>query len=181
MDPNYLTFDASEIQKEYEAGKVAIMNEWGSIGGAILDDEGAAEGVVENTVLAAAPTIGGGTIPAAALWWDGFAIAKNIPDADAEASFAAMVHAINPEMVAANSDVATWLVEGYTPGPAAVGVIANANGGARAYPMQPYMGLLHTALSTELAEFIAGTEDATQALADVKAAYDAAAKEAGYL
>ncbi len=181
MDPNYLTFDASEIQKEYEAGKVAIMNEWGSIGGAILDDEGAAEGVVENTVLAAAPTIGGGTIPAAALWWDGFSIAKNIPDADAEASFAAMVHAINPEMVAANSDVATWLVEGYTPGPAAVGVIANANGGARAYPMQPYMGLLHTALSTELAEFIAGTEDATQALADVKAAYDAAAKEAGYL
>ena len=47
--------------------------------------------------------------------------------------------------------------------------------------MQPYMGLLHTALSTELAEFIQGTEDADQALADVKAAYDAAAKEGGFL
>ena len=38
-------------------------------------------------MLAAAPTVGGGTIPAATLWWDGFTIAKNISDEDAEASF----------------------------------------------------------------------------------------------
>jgi len=181
MDPDYLTFDAGEIQKEYEAGNVAIMNEWGSIGGAILDGEGSAAGVVENTVLAAAPTFGGGSIPAAALWWDGFTIAKNISDADAEASFAAMVHGISPAMVAANPNAATWLVKGYEPGPAAVGVIANANGGARAYPMTPFMGLLHTALSTELADFVAGKEDAAKALADVEAAYSAAAKEGGFL
>lgn len=181
MDPDYLTYDATEIQKEYEAGKVAIMNEWGSLAGAILDDEGAVDGVVENTVLAAAPTIAGGSIPAAALWWDGFTIAKNISDADAEASFQAMVHGISPDMMMANKDVATWLIAGYEPGPAAVGVIANANGGARPYPMQPYMGLLHTALSTELAEFMAGSEDAEQALADVKAAYDTAARGAGFL
>jgi multiple sugar transport system substrate-binding protein len=181
MDPDYLTYDATEIQKEYEAGNVAIMNEWGSLAGAVLDAEGAVDGVVENTVLAAAPTIGGGTIPAAALWWDGFTIAKNVSDEDAAASFQAMVHGISPDMMAANKDVATWLIAGYEPGPAAVGVIANANGGARPYPMQPYMGLLHTALSTELAEFVAGSEDAEQALADVKAAYDTAAREAGFL
>ncbi len=87
-----------------------------------------------------------GTVPAAALWWDGFTIAKNISDEDAAASFQAMVHAISPETIAAHPDAATWLVEGYTPGAAAVGVIANATGGAKAYPMQPYMGLLHTAL-----------------------------------
>lgn len=181
MDPDYLTFDAGEIQKEYEAGNVAIMNEWGSIAGAILDGEGAADGVVANTVLAAAPTIGSGTIPAAALWWDGFTIAKNISDADAEASFAAMVHGISPAVVAANPNAATWLVKGFTPGAAAVGVIGNANGGARAYPMTPFMGLLHTALSTELADFVAGKEDAAKALADVEAAYTAAAKEGGFL
>lgn len=181
MSPDYLTFDANGIKAEYEAGKVAMMNEWGSLAGATLDAEGAVDGVVENTVLAAAPTIGGGTIPGAALWWDGFTIAKNISDEDAEASFIAMVHGISPEMVAANPSVATWLVAGYTPGPAAVGVIANATAGARAYPMQPYMGLLHTALSSELAEYMAGQEDAAQALADVKAAYDTAAKEGGFL
>jgi len=181
MDPDYLTFDANSIKAEYEAGNTAMMVEWGSLAGATIDDEGTAEGVVENTVLAAAPTIGGGSIPAVALWWDGFTIAKNTSDEDAAASFQAMVHAISPEMVAANPSVATWLVAGYEPGPAAVGVIATANGGARAYPMQPYMGLLHTALSAELAEFMAGSEDAEQALADVKAAYDTAAKEGGYL
>jgi hypothetical protein len=92
-----------------------------------------------------------------------------------------MVKGISPETVAANPTAATWLVAGYTPGPAAVGVIGNATGGARAYPMQPYMGLLHTALSSELADFIAGKEEADQALTDVKAAYDAAAKEGGFL
>lgn len=181
MDPDYLTYDANEIQKQYDAGKVAIMNEWGSLAGAVLTDESASAEVKDNTVLAAAPTIGGGSIPAAALWWDGFTVAKNISDEDAEASFQAMMHAISPTMMEAHKDVATWLIKGYEPGPAAVGVIANANGGARPYPMQPYMGLLHTALSTELADFIAGKEDAKQALADVKAAYDSAAKEAGFL
>ncbi len=181
MDPDYLTFDAGEIQKEYSAGNVAIMNEWGSLGGTILGGEGAAEGVVANTVLAAAPTINGGTIPAAALWWDGFAVAKNISDEDAAVSFQVMMDAISPDVIAANPEAATWLVAGYTPGPAAVGVIANANGGARAYPMQPYMGLLHTALSTELADFVAGKEDAAKALADVEAAYVAAATEGGFL
>ena len=181
MDPDYLTFDANGIQAEYKAGQVAIMNQWGSLAGDLLSGEDAAEGVVENTVLVAAPTVGGGSVPAVALWWDGFTIAKNVSDAYAEASFQAMVHGISPEVVAANSEVATWLVAGYEPGPAAVGVIATANAGARAYPMQPYMGLLHTALSTELAEFMAGSEEAEQALADVKAAYDTAAREGGFL
>jgi multiple sugar transport system substrate-binding protein len=181
MDPDYLTFDANGIQAEYKAGNVAMMVQWGSLAGDMLGGEGAADGVVENTVLAAAPTIDGGEIPAVALWWDGFTIARNISDEDAAASFQAMVHGISPEMVAANPEVATWLVAGYEPGPAAVGVIATANAGARAYPMQPYMGLLHTALSVELAEYMAGSEDAAQALADVKAAYDTAAREGGYL
>jgi multiple sugar transport system substrate-binding protein len=181
MDPDYLTFDANGIQSEYKAGNVAMMVQWGSLAGDMLAGEGAADGVVANTVLASAPTIGGGSIPAVALWWDGFTIAKNISDEDAAASFQAMVHGINPDMVAANPGVATWLVKGYQPGPAAVGVIATANAGARAYPMQPFMGLLHTALSSELAEYMAGTEDAATALADVKAAYDTAAKEGGYL
>lgn len=181
MNPDYLTYDANELNKLWDAGNVAIMNQWGSLAGAATDPAKANPEVAANTAFGPAPTIGGGTIPAAALWWDGFTIAKNISDADAEASFQAMVKAISPETVAANPTAATWLVAGFEPGPAAVGVIGNAQGGARAYPMQPYMGLLHTALSAELADFIAGKEEADQALADVKAAYDAAAKEGGFL
>ncbi len=181
MNPDYLTYDANELNKVWDAGNVALMSQWGSLAGAAIDPVKANKEVAANTGFAAAPTIGGGTIPAAALWWDGFSIAKNISDDDAAASFQAMVYAISPEVVAAHTDAATWLVKGYVPGPAAVGVMGNANGGARAYPMQPYMGLLHTALSTELADFIAGKEDADQALKDVKAAYDSAAKDGGFL
>ena len=181
MNPNYLTYDANELNKVWESGQVALINQWGSLVGEAIDPAKSSAEMVANTAFAAAPTIGGGTIPAAALWWDGFSIAKNISDEDAAASFQAMVHAISPEVVAANPEAATWLVAGFVPGPTAVGVIANATGGARAYPMQPYMGLLHTALSAELADFIAGKEDATQAMADVKAAYDAAATEGGFL
>jgi multiple sugar transport system substrate-binding protein len=181
MNPDYLTYDATELNKVWDAGNTAMMMQWGSLAGAATDATKANPEVAANTGFAAAPTIGGGTIPAAALWWDGFTIAKNISAEDAAVSFQAMIHAISPEIIAAHPDMATWLVAGYTPGPAAVGVIGNANGGAKAYPMQPYMGLLHTSLSAELADFIAGKEDANQALADVKAAYDAAAKEGGFL
>ena len=61
-------------------------------------------------------------------------------------------------------------------------MIANAKGGARAYPMQPYMGLLHTALVDRARRVHRrARKSAEQALADVKAAYDAAAKEGGFL
>ena len=181
MNPDYLTYDATELNKLWDAGSVAFMNQWGSLAGAAVDPAKANPEIAANTGFAAAPTLGGGTIPAAALWWDGFTIAANISDEDAAASFQAMVHGISPQIIAANPTVATWLVAGFEPGPTAVGVIGNAMGGARAYPMQPYMGLLHSALSAELADFIAGKEDADQALTDVKAAYDAAAKEGGFL
>jgi hypothetical protein len=47
--------------------------------------------------------------------------------------------------------------------------------------MDPYMGLLHTALGAEIVEFMQGSEDAAKALADAEAAYVTAAKEAGFL
>ena len=181
MNPDYLTYDANELNKLWDSGKVAMMNQWGSLAGAAVDPKTANPDVAAATGFAAAPTINGGTVPAAALWWDGFAIAKNISPEDAAASFQAMVHASSPDVVLQHSDTATWLVAGFKPGPTAVGVMGNAMGGAKPYPMQPYMGLLHTALSSGLADFIAGKADADQALKDVKASYDTAAKAGGFL
>jgi maltose-binding protein MalE len=93
-----------------------------------------------------------------------------------------MLHAIRPEMLnAETSPLAVWLIDGYEPTPAAVGVFAAAQAGTIPYPMLPYMGLMHTALGNELADFMQGKESAEQALADVEAAYVAAAKEKGFL
>lgn len=181
MAPDYLTVGADELNKVYQGGKAAIANQWGSLVGAAIDPKGAAPDIAAVTALAGAPTVGGGSTPAAALWWDGFSIAKNISDEDAAASFQAMVYGIRPEVGIAHPDVATWLTKGYKPGPGAVGVLDTANGGAKPYPMQPYMGLMHTALGAELADFMAGRESAEDALRDTEAAYTAAAKEGGFL
>lgn len=180
-NPDFLTFDSNATQALWEAGDLAMATLWGSRASGILDDEGSSADITSNTGLASAPTVGGGDTPASTLWWDGFTIAKNISDEDAEATFIAMVNGLRPDIISANNDEAVWLANGFTPGPAAAGVFATAQSGARPYPMIPFMGLLHTALGNELSDFLQGNESAEQALADVEAAYTAAAKEQGFL
>lgn len=181
-NPDYLTYDSNATQALWDSGDLALANLWGSRGAAILDDKSASPDVVKNTVLAAAPTVGGGKIPATTLWWDGFAIAKNASDAQAKATFIAMMHAISPKNILPHSKDSVWLVKGYKPTPASAGVIATIHeGGAQSYPLFPYMGLLHTALGNTLPKFFQGSEDAKQVLADVEAAYTTAAKAQGFL
>lgn len=181
MSPDFVTYDSNALYSLWEAGDSAIQIQWGSRTRQYSDPEAANPEISASTKFAAAPTIGGGTIPSAALWWDGFVIAKNISDEDAEASFRAMMVGISPENIAEHRETAVWLVKGYEPTPAAMGVAADLEGGARPYPMLPYMGLLHTALGNNLAEFMQGQESAEQALADVSAAYTTAATEAGFI
>ena len=179
--PDYLSHASNETQGIWEAGQAALGIMWGSRGGAVLDDEGSSAEVTENTVLASAPTVGGGSTPAATLWWDGVTIAQNISDEEAEATFAAVVSALNSEMVAEHNDDAIWLIDGFKPGPAAAGVAATAQGGAKPYPMIPFINLMHNAVSAELADFLKGDESAEQTLSDIEAAYVTAATEAGFL
>ena len=179
--PDHLTQASNETQALWEAGEAAMGIMWGSRGGVILDDEGSSEAVTANTVLSAAPSVEPGGLPGATLWWDGFTIASNVSDAEAEATFAALASALNADMVAANNDDAIWLLDGFVPGPAAAGVAATAKRNAAPYPMLPQIGLLHNALGAELSDFLKGDESAEQALMDVEAAYTTAAKEAGFL
>nr|WP_198590193.1 extracellular solute-binding protein [Paracoccus zhejiangensis] len=181
MSPDWVTYNSNLMRPIWEAGDIAMQIGWGSVAGSYIAEDSPSPEIAKATKFAAAPTIGGGTIPSAALWWDGFVISKNISDEDAEASFRAMMVGISPATAAANADAAVWLVKGYEATPAAVGVVADMQAGARPYPMVPYMGLLHTALGDNLAEFMQGQESAEQALADVTAAYNTAAKEAGFL
>ncbi|WP_204115982.1 ABC transporter substrate-binding protein [Shimia biformata] len=179
--PDHLTQASNETQGLWEAGQAALGIMWGSRGSPILDDEGSTAEVTSNTVLSAAPSVEPGGTPGATLWWDGFTIATNISDAEAEATFAALASALTPEMVAGHNDDAVWLLEGFKPGAAAAGVAATAQAGAQPYPMLPQIGLMHNALGSELADFLKGGESAEKALADVEAAYITAAKEAGFL
>lgn len=180
-NPDFLTYNTAAVAPIWEAGNLAMAEMWGSSMGQLIDDEGSTAEIAGNTAPVGAPTVAGGSTPASTLWWDGFTIAKNISDEDAEASFIAMVNGVSDEMVMANNDKAVWLSDAYQPGKAAAGVAAVASMGAEPYPMLPYMGLLHTAFFEELPDFLQGNESAEQTLTDIEASYIAKAKEAGFL
>ena len=183
MNPDFLTHDSNATNAEFRAGNVAIMNMWGSRAATLVDADGVSDEVKNGMNIAGPMTVGGGNTPASTLWWDGWTVAKNVSDAEAEATFIAMMNAIDPAILK-DEDIrkqAVWLIDGYTPTDAARGVFAAAQENTIPYPMLPYMGLLHTALGAELSDFMQGKETASQALADVEAAYIAAAKEKGFL
>ena len=183
MNPDFLTHDSNATNAEFRAGNVALMNMWGSRAATLTEAEGVLQEVKDGMDIAGPMAVGGGSIPASTLWWDGWTVAKNISDAEAEATFIALTHAIRPDLMSSEEKrkEAVWLIEGYEPTDAARGVFAAAGMNTIPYPMLPYMGLIHTALGNELADFLQGKESAEQALADVEAAYRAAAKEKGYL
>ena len=181
MNPDFLTHDSNATSAEWKAGNVALMNMWGSRIGALKGDEVDAA-VVAATATAGPMTVGGGTTAASTLWWDGFTVAKNISDTDAEATFMALIHAIRPAMLnETTSPQAVWLIDGYEPTPAAAGVFAAAAMGTKPYPMLPYAGLMHSAAGAELVDFMQGKETAKEALAGLESAYTTAATEKGYL
>ncbi len=182
MNPDFLTHDSNATSAEWEAGNVALMNMWGSRTGVLMDDEGSAMEVYSNTVAGGPLTVGDSGVPASTLWWDGWTVAKNISDEEAAATFQALAHATSPALL--NDETmsqAVWLMDGFEPEPVNEGVLATVAAGANPYPMLPFMGLLHSALGDNLADYLQGNESAEQALADVEAAYTAAAKEQGYL
>ena len=183
MNPDFLTHDSNATNAEYRAGNIAMLNMWGSRAATQTTTDGVTEEVKNGHAVAGPMTVGGGSTPASTLWWDGWTVAKNVSDEEAEATFLAMKHAIRPDILSDGevAKQAVWLIEGYQPTDAAVGVFEAAQAGTTAYPMLPYMGLMHTALGNELADFMQGKESAEQALADVEAAYVAAAKEKGFL
>jgi len=183
MNPDFLTHDSNATNAEYRAGNVALMNMWGSRAATLVTTDGVPQDVVDGFAIAGPMTVGGGSTPASTLWWDGWTVAKNISDEEAEATFIAMMNGISPSMMESEEirTQAVWLIDGYEPTEAAVGVFAAAGMDTIPYPMLPYMGLLHSALGAELTDFMNGSESAEQALKDVEAAYIAAAKEKGFL
>ena len=183
MNPDFLTHDSNATNAEYRAGNIALLNMWGSRAATQTTADGVTEDVKNGHAVAGPMTVGGGSIPASTLWWDGWTVAKNISDEEAEATFIAMMNGINPSLMEDETirQQAVWLIDGYQPTDAAVGVFEAAKAGTISYPMVPYMGLMHTALGAELPDFLTGKESAEQTLADVEAAYIAAAKEKGFL
>ena len=179
MDPEFLVSDSTYVQQQFQQGKIAMANLWASRAGAMDNVE---ESQVVNLVeFAAAPAAKSGGKPATTLWWDGMVIAKNASDEEADAAFQLIMQGLSDDVLLANKDAAIWLSDAFEPSRIAAGTIASAQGGAPSYPASTAMGLMHTALGNNIADYLIGKEAAEQTLADIEAEYLTAAKEAGLL
>ena len=177
MDPEYLVSDSTYVQQQLQQGKVAMANLWASRAGAMNDE--AESQVVGKIGFAAAPAATPGGKPATTLWWDGMVVAKNISDAEADAAFRLMMHGVSPASLEKGKDAAIWLA--FPDSAIGKGAVDSQKGGAPAYPASTEMGLMHTALGNNIADFLTGKESAQQTLADIEDAYATAAREAGVL
>lgn len=179
MEPNYLSNDSTAVQQQFQQGRIAMANFWASRAGA-MDDPKESK-VVGMIATAPAATVMPGGKPATTVWWDGAAIAKNTTDAQADAAFRLIVAGMAPQMVAQHNDDAVWLIPGFKPGRLAEGAIASLQGGAPVYPISTQMGLIHSAIGNNAADFLTGRAEAKATLDKASAAYVTSAKEAGVL
>ena len=177
MDPEILTSDSTFVARQFMQGKIAMANLWASRAGSLNDP--AQSQVAGKIVMVAAPMAMKGGKPATTLWWDGWVLAKNQSDADAETAFQVAMEGIDEEMVKANNNTAVWLIKGYAPGPAATGAIASAMAGAPNYPSTSAMGLVSAAAGEGVADFMTGKKTAEKTLADMEANYLLRAREQG--
>ncbi len=177
MDPEILTSESTFVARQFQQGKIAMANLWATRAGSVNNPNDSQ--FAGKIVMAAAPAAVKGGKPATTLWWDGWVIAKNIPDADAETAFRVAMEGIDEEMVKANNNAAVWLIKGYQPSAFSAGAIASAMGGAPAYPSTSAMGLVSAAAGETVADFISGKKTAAQTLAEMEEKYLLRAREQG--
>ncbi len=179
LDPEYLTADATFVQQQFQQEKIAMANFWVSRLNALEDKkESRVAGLIAT---AAAPRAVPGGVPAVQYSWDGFAIARNITDAEAEAAFRVAMGGTDRAMVEKNNDLAIWLLDGYKPGPLAGGAIDTIENGAPTAPSTPWRGLIDDAFTKNVPNYLLGKATAEQTLQRIEADYTVAAKEAGLI
>lgn len=177
MDPEYLVSDSTYVQQQFQQGKIAFANLWASRAGAMEDPKESK--VVGKVAMAAAPAAYPGGKPATTIWWDGIVIPAHITDEQADAAFRVAMEGLDAEMVKKHEDAVVWLIKGYEAGPLAKGAAESADAGAPPYPASTAMGVMHTAVGNNVADFLLGKKSAEDTLAEIEAAYTTAAKEKG--
>ena len=179
LDPEYLTADATFVQQQFQQEKIAFSVFWASRA-ANLENPKESK-VVGKMASAAAPRAVKGGVPAVQYSWDGWAIAKNITDTQAEAAFRVAVEGINADVVKNNNDVAVWIVDGYKPSAMAKGAIDTIENGAPTAPSTVWRGFIDGAISKNVPDYVLGKKSAVETLQKIEADYRVSAKEAGLL
>ena len=142
MNPDYLTHDSNATFDQMDGGQRSPDEHVGIAHPGADGTRGFGRPrCITNTRVGGPLMVGDSGVPATTLWWDGFTVSSNASDADAEATFRALVHAIQPDLLTDETQqMAVWMIEGYEPTPVSAGVLDTINAGAQPYPMLPLHG-----------------------------------------
>lgn len=178
MSPNALALDSTAVMQQFQQGRIAMANLWASR--AIKMDDPAESKVAGLIEFAAAPAVKEGGKPATTLWWDGYVLPKNM-DGDRDLAFQILMEGLKSDVVTNNNDEAIWLRSSYKPTRYSKGAFECAVKGAPSYPMRPQTSMVHSAIGSNVGDFMSGKESAMESLNDAAQAYIKAAKEKGYI
>ena len=125
------------------------------------------------------PPMAPGGKPAAAVWWDGFAIAKSASPAEAEAAFKTILEGLDSEMLESARFEAIWLMPEYEPVRLTKAVIETIDAGAVLFPATRQVEILQGALGEHIGDYFSGKTEAAAFLAQAEADYLRIARERG--
>lgn len=177
--PEYLISDTTYIQKQLQQGEIAMANLWGSRVEAL--ENSVESEVVGKMAYSASPRAVENGNPASTIWWDGFTIAANISEEEAERAFQVALHGISSQMANKNPNLGVWLIDGYQPTQYASGVVDNVKAGAPSFTGSSAMGIMQSSIGSTVANYLVGDMTAEETLKRIENKYRIAAKESGLL
>jgi multiple sugar transport system substrate-binding protein len=178
MTPNALASNSDDVMNQFQQGKAAMGVLWATR--AARMDDPAASKIVGKMEFTAAPAAMAGGKSATHLWWDGFAMPKNLAN-DRDVVFQVMMEAISEDATRAGNDSTIWVRSIYKPTRFGTGVVLSAKGGAPVWPTEPFLGLATGELGKLIPEALGGGMTPKQALDAAAVAYTKAATEKGFI
>jgi ABC-type glycerol-3-phosphate transport system substrate-binding protein len=175
--PDPFEKEDSAVLQDLMRGRAASGILWASSTPA-LDKEDVSRVAGRMEFLPVPPVSPGGK-PAAAVWWDGFAIARNASPEDAEAAFKTILEGLDSEMLETARFEAIWLMPEYEPVRLTRAVIDTIDAGAIFFPATRQVEILQGALAEHIGDYFSGKTEAAALLAQAEADYLRIARERG--
>jgi ABC-type glycerol-3-phosphate transport system substrate-binding protein len=168
MSPNALAFTTDDVMVAFQQGRSAMGIYWASRA-ANMDapDVSKVPGAFQ---FAVSPAAAAGGLPSAALWWDGFAMPKQIA-IDRELAFRVAAEGISAATMRKGANLAYFSRRSVITDPALIAqnrywpaVTATIEAGTKIFPPRAYFSLAHTAVGANIIDALQGRASAKDVL-----------------
>lgn len=185
MSPNALAFTTDDVMVAFQQGRSAMGIYWASRA-ANMDapDVSRVPGAFQ---FAVSPAAAPGGLPSAALWWDGFALPKQIA-VDRDLAFRVAAEGISAATMRKGAKLAYFSRRSVITDPALIAenrywpaVTATIEAGTRIFPPRAYFSLAHTAVGANIIDALQGRATAKEVLDRAAQQFTREARSQGFI